>query len=137
MISIINLFESKTTNLKFVVQEHHADKAGLHYDLRLEKDGVAKSWATRKLPELVNIRSKKIQLFPTPDHDLTWMDFEGEITDGYGKGKVKMWDKGKYNIIKWTRKSIVIDFSGRKLKGSYSIIHPKPDLWLMLKSREK
>ncbi len=138
MISINSIFEifRKSKSLKFVVQEHHADRAGLHYDLRLEKDGVAKSWATRKLPELVEMRTKKIQMFPTPDHDLEWMDFEGKITDGYGKGEVKIWDKGTYDILKWTDKSIVLDFHGQRLREKYIIVHTPQNYWLMFKKRK-
>lgn len=137
MLSIIKLLtESKIkVNTRFVIHSHQADKAGLHYDLRLEKDNVLKSWSTRKLPEIINIQSKKIQLFPTPDHDLFWLKFSGEIKDGYGKGKVSIWDSGTFQIRKWTDKSIVLDFDGKQIQGVFIIIKTNQDNWLMFKKR--
>jgi DNA ligase D-like protein (predicted 3'-phosphoesterase) len=136
VISINTLFENINKNNRFVIHEHHAQRAGLHYDLRLEKDNVLKSWATRKLPDLVNLKTKKIQLFPTPDHDITWIDFKGDILDGYGKGKVLIWDSGSYEIRKWTNKSIVLYFNGKKIKGLFIIVKTKNNSWLMFKKRK-
>ena len=136
MISVINFFENINKQNRFVIHEHHAQKAGLHYDLRLEKDNVLKSWATRKLPELIDLKTKKIQLFPTPDHDISWLNFKGEISDGYGKGKVLIWDSGDFKILKWTNKSIVLYFNGKRIKGQYIIIKTDKDIWLMFKKRK-
>ena len=136
MISINTLFEIKSkNNNRFVIHEHYADRAGLHYDLRLEKDNKLKSWATRKLPEIINVQSRKIQLFPTPDHDMSWLKFTGTIKDGYGKGKTSIWDSGTFKIRKWTDKSIVLDFNGKRIQGVFIIIKTNQDNWLMFKKR--
>ena len=141
MISIVKLVRSKENTLcrklknKFVIQEHHALRAGLHYDLRIEHDCVLKSWATRKIPDLVKDNVRKISLFQTPDHSLDWFSFEGEITDVYGKGKVGIWDKGNVDIIKWNR-NIIVEFFGNKLIGKYAIVPmTKEGQYLMLRSK--
>ena len=111
---------------KFVIHEHHAERAKLHYDIRLEKDGVLKSWACRKIPELISGESKKILLNQTPDHDYDeWIKFKGPIESGYGKGMVYIWDQGSFYEIKWDE-HIIIDFKAKKIKGIYVII-PYPN----------
>ena len=147
MISILSLFENKSDNSntkkdhkvnnKFIIHQHLAKKAGLHYDIRLGHDGVLKSWVSRKLPDLINNKSKKIIAFETPDHDSSWFDFQGEITDGYGAGKVEIWDKGTFKLITWNEKQITVIFDGNKLKGNYTFILYKKDKekqWLFFKS---
>ena len=146
MISIVQLLTERQLRSgalcnklksKFVVQEHGAVRAGLHYDIRLEKDCVLKSWSSRKLPQLVAGQVNKIMLFQTPDHSLDWFDFKGEITDVYGRGKVDVWDTGDYDLIKWD-KTIIANFKGRKLKGTYAIVPmQKEGQFLMLKSKER
>lgn len=127
-------------NNKFVIHEHHAVKAGLHYDLRLEKDNVLKSWASKKIPKLIDDPSLKIIIFQQPDHNISWFDFEGKIDDGYGKGNVIIWDTGTYDIIKWDITShIIIDFHGNKIKGIYVILpypNEKSTVFLMFKKKE-
>lgn len=143
MLSVYNILNKR--NNKFIIHEHHAERAGLHYDIRLEKDNVLKSWATRKLPQLINNELKRIQLFQTPDHNIEWLDFgiykdtDNEnnkyvISDGYGKGKVYIYDKGNYKIIKWTKNKITIDFDGKKIKGMYTILKYN-DTFLMIKHK--
>lgn len=126
MLFLSRLFESTLTcnkiKNKFIIHKHYADRAGLHYDLRIEHNCKLASWATRKLPDLINNKLQKIVLFKQPDHEPDWFDFEGEIDSGYGKGKVLIWDKGIYKLIKWDDKSIIIDFSGTKIKGKYVIL---------------
>ncbi len=122
----------------FVVQKHSASH--LHYDFRLEKDGVLKSWAVPKEPpNETGIKRLAIQV---EDHDLEYADFEGEIEEGlYGAGKVEIWDKGLFETIKFEPKEVIVDLKGEKLKGQYCLIKIKPregekDLnWLLFKKK--
>lgn len=133
MISILESVLS--VNNKFLIHEHYAKKAGLHYDLRLGYDNTLKSFACRKISDLISGKVKKILLIQQPDHDPSWFDFEGEIEDGYGAGKVVIWDKGTFKIVQWKDKSITLIFSGSKLIGEYTLIkYLKPNQWLMFKS---
>ena len=104
---------------RFVIQEHHATH--LHYDFRLEMNGVLKSWALPKKPP----RSKTIKrlAIQVADHLRSYADFEGEIPEGnYGAGKVKIWDKGTYRLIEKTPKKIEVELKGKILQGKYVLI---------------
>jgi len=115
----------------FVVHEHHAKRAGLHYDLRLEIDGVLKSWAFRK--ELPTMQGVKRLGIPQPDHELWYADFEGEIKEGYGAGLVKIWDKGEFKLVEYEKdKKIVFDCMGSRLRGRYAMINIGRG-WLLFK----
>jgi len=117
----------------FVVHEHHAKRAGLHYDLRLELEGILKSWAFRKeLPTRVGIKRLGV---PQPDHDLSYADFEGVIEEGYGAGLVKIWDKGEYRLLEYEpERKLVIVMNGGKLMGRYVMINIGRG-WLFFKTR--
>ncbi len=106
----------------FVIHEHHATH--LHWDLRLEMQGVLKSWALPKEPaKSKNIKRLAIQ---TEDHDLSYKDFEGTIPEGmYGAGKVKIWDKGTYILDSKKSEKIVFHLHGKKLKGKYVLLKTK------------
>ena len=105
----------------FVIHEHRA--RNLHWDLRLELGGALKSWALPKLPPTKpKVKRLAIQV---PDHSKNYADFEGEIKEGYGKGTVKIWDKGNYTLIKRTPKEIEVKFQGKRLKGKYILINAK------------
>jgi len=82
MISTQLLFEKiNNTNKKFVIHLHKKSDKDIHFDIRLEKDGVLKSFATRKLEDLIQNKTNKIQLFPTPDHDYNeWINFSGKLS---------------------------------------------------------
>ena len=78
---------------QFVVHEHKARRAGLHYDLRIKVGNVLKDWAFRKpIPLEAGLKRLGIE---QPDHHPSWLDFEGDITDGYGAGTLNIWDKGE------------------------------------------
>ncbi len=120
----------------FVVQKHHASH--LHYDLRLEMDGVLKSWAVPKEPPTKSgVRRLAVQV---EDHPLSYADFEGYIPEGfYGAGKVECWDKGTYVLIERSETKIIFDLRGNKLKGKYALIKLKPGKdprnWLLFKTK--
>ncbi|MGD2249140.1 MAG: DNA polymerase ligase N-terminal domain-containing protein [Candidatus Methanofastidiosia archaeon] len=117
----------------YVIQKH--DASHLHYDLRLQKDGVLKSWAIPKEPpETPGTKRLAIQ---TEDHPVAYATFEGEIPKGeYGAGTVTIWDKGTYTIEKWHKKEIIINISGEKLTGLYVLVKFKNDKnWLFFKKK--
>jgi len=101
---------------RFVVHEHHARR--LHWDLRLERDGVLVSWAVPNgIPEDPGQNRKAIH---TEDHPLSYIDFEGEIPPGsYGAGKVTIWDHGTYACEKFEPGKVMVDFNGERLRGRY------------------
>ena len=115
---------------RFVVQEHHA--RNLHWDFRLEKDGVLKSWAVpRGVPEKKSIKRLAIQV---EDHELSYIDFEGEIAKGqYGAGRVKIWDSGTYDLESESPKHMLFELNGKRLKGRYSLVYMKEKQWLVIK----
>jgi bifunctional non-homologous end joining protein LigD len=103
---------------RFVVQEHSARR--LHWDLRLEHDGVAVSWAVPNgIPHDPSENRKAVH---TEDHPLEYMTFEGEIPAGeYGAGPVRIWDRGTYECHKWEEEKVVFSFSGKRLSGRYAL----------------
>jgi bifunctional non-homologous end joining protein LigD len=118
--------------LRFVVQEHWARSH--HFDFRLEMDGVLKSWAVPKgVPERSGERRLAVRV---EDHELSYIDFEGEIDEGYGKGKVKVFDKGEYELHDRKEKKMVFTLKGSVLKGRYTILHWKEKNWLIFKTAE-
>lgn len=135
MIPILELFNEKS---RFTVQLHKAEKAGEHFDLRVEYKGVMVSWATRKLDQITNGSKDKIVLYRTEDHDLKWHKWKGKIESGYGKGKVELWDSGYVDIIEWDiNKKIILNFNGKKIKNKYAIIpyQKEKDSFLMVKTK--
>lgn len=120
----------KNKKLIFVVHEHWARNH--HFDLRLEKDGILKSWAIPK--DIAEANKRKILAVQVADHDYKYKDFEGIIEEGqYGAGKVKIWDKGTYQPIEWYNKKIIIEIDGKKLNGIYCLINFKEKNWLFFK----
>jgi len=122
--------ERKNPRLRFLVQEHHARR--LHWDFRLELDGVLKSCAVPKGPPTeLGIKRLSVQV---EDHPLSYLGFEGTIRAGeYGAGEVKVWDKGFYVLeLREPRKYHVL-LKGRKLKGDYRLINFKDKNWLIYK----
>lgn len=127
--------KSSDKKLIFVIQKHSASH--LHYDLRLEFDGVLKSWAIPKEPP--KVKGIKRLAIKVEDHPLEYAKFEGIIPQGnYGAGKVEIWDKGHYELIKKTKKEIEVKLEGKRLKGKYILVKThygdKPEKsWLFIK----
>ncbi len=122
----------------FVIHEHHARH--LHYDFRLEMDGVLKSWAIPKGPSS-NPSEKRLAIM-VEDHSLDYGSFEGVIPEGhYGAGKVIIWDTGTYKLLNGNINEGKIEFflSGRKLKGAFVIFRLKGKVkeWLLVKKKDE
>lgn len=116
----------------YAIQEHHATHH--HFDLRLEMDGVLKSWAIPKEPSLDNnVKRLAIQV---EDHEIGYEGFEGEIPEGsYGAGKVKVWDKGTFQVINRKEDKIIIKINGKKLSGLYVLLRLKGKEWLFFRKK--
>lgn len=124
-----------TGESRFVVQEH--DASHLHYDFRLEMDGVLRSWAVPKgPPQKPGIRRLAVQV---EDHPVEYIDFEGTIPEGqYGAGTVCIWDRGTYNLEESMPHELKFVLHGRKLRGHYALVHmeKRPQDWLLIKLKE-
>jgi len=117
----------------YVIQKHAATQ--LHYDLRLELDGVLKSWAVPKEPPVTaGVRRLAVQV---DDHPMDYADFEGVIPDGeYGAGTVEIWDKGTFTLIDRKDDKLIVEIHGRKLNGTYVLVRFKgPQNWLFFKKK--
>ena len=114
------LEKSKSKEKIFVIQEHNASH--LHWDFRLEINRTLKSWAIPKIPDAVNDGKTKRLAIQVEDHPLSYAKFEGEIKEGYGKGTVKIFDKGTYELKSHDDKKIEFKLNGKKLKGDYVLI---------------
>jgi bifunctional non-homologous end joining protein LigD len=139
--------------LQFVVQKHAASR--LHYDFRLEMDGVLKSWAVPKGPSL-NPADKRLAM-EVEDHPFDYKDFEGIIPAGnYGAGTVMVWDEGTYEPLGETKDtkaarektllkelrdgSLKFRLNGKKLKGEFALVRTKgrgENSWLLIKHRDR
>lgn len=113
---------------RFVIQEHHA--RSLHWDLRLERDGVLASWALPKgLPESPDQNHLAVH---TEDHPLEYATFEGEIPKGeYGGGQMTIWDRGVYDAEKWTDKEVKFVLHGTKASGDFVLFQTKDRNWMI------
>jgi bifunctional non-homologous end joining protein LigD len=114
---------------RFVVQEHSATR--LHWDLRLEHDGVGVSWAVPNgIPQDPAENRKAVH---TEDHPLDYFSFEGEIPNGsYGAGTMRIWDQGTYEIEKWRDDEIIFAFDGERLHGRYALFRAGgPKDWMI------
>jgi DNA ligase D-like protein (predicted 3'-phosphoesterase) len=121
---------------RFVVQEHYARSH--HFDFRLEKDGVLKSWAVPKgLPEIPGVKRLAVQV---EDHELDFGQFEGTIPEReYGAGRITVWDHGTYEPEEWTADRIAFTLHGSRVAGSFNLIrfkHGGPRDWLLIKRRQ-
>jgi DNA ligase D-like protein (predicted 3'-phosphoesterase) len=124
---------ARKVKTRFVIHEHHASH--LHWDLRLEMEGVLKSWAVPKGPPTApGVKRLAVQ---TEDHPLDYIDFEGIIPEGqYGAGTVNVWDTGPYGLLGQTGREIKFNLQGKRLKGTYYLLHFKEKNWLFFKGKE-
>ena len=137
------------SKLSFVVQRHKASH--LHYDFRLEMDGVLKSWAVPKGPSM-NPQDKRLAMM-VEDHPYDYKDFKGIIPSGYGAGIVEIWDSGTYTSIDETGDAekklkaglkagnLKFTLKGKKLKGEFALVQlrtaEKGNNWLLIKHRDE
>jgi len=129
---------------KFIVVQHEAKRAGKHWDLRFQIPGD-KNWASfalRKQPDSIK-PGEKIGAVRTHLHSEKEALFLGTIESGYGAGVLKEYDSGSCNVMKYTSKSIVVDFHGRKLKGVYNLLQVKnfdknadPKMFIFFKGKQ-
>lgn len=140
--------ESSSGGPIFVIQKH--DASSLHYDFRLEVDGVLKSWAVPKGPS-TNPSEKRLAI-ETEDHPLAYADFEGIIPkDAYGGGTVLIWDRGPYENITEKEEGLrplsralkeghaLVRLHGEKLRGGYALQRIDADKkhWLLVKMKDE
>jgi DNA ligase D-like protein (predicted ligase)/DNA ligase D-like protein (predicted polymerase)/DNA ligase D-like protein (predicted 3'-phosphoesterase) len=122
----------------FVIQEHHARR--LHYDFRLERDGVLVSWAVPKnLPETTAVNHLAVH---TEDHPLEYGGFEGTIPKGeYGGGKVIIWDAGTYDTEKFNdtgeKGEVIVTLHGQRISGRYALIQTDGNQWLAHRMKDQ
>jgi bifunctional non-homologous end joining protein LigD len=112
----------------FVIQEHHA--RALHWDVRLERDGVLVSWAVPKgMPPDPGTNHLAVR---TEDHPLEYADFEGEIPQGeYGGGVTTIWDRGVYETEKWTAREVKVVLHGSRVSGRYVLFQTGDKNWMI------
>ena len=123
---------------RFVIHEHHASH--LHFDFRLELEGVLRSWVLPKGPSM-NPSERRLAL-EVEDHALEYIDFEGIISEGhYGAGTVVIWDKGTYDPIEIGKGKISFYLNGRRLRGAFTLMHlkgrGKGNEWLLIKRKDQ
>jgi bifunctional non-homologous end joining protein LigD len=125
---------------RFVVHEHHASR--LHFDFRLELEGVLKSWAIPKGPSM-NPAGKRLAV-EVEDHPLEYISFEGIIPAGnYGAGTVVIWDAGEFELLEMTEKKISFVLHGKLLRGGFVLSRLKPrgkgaaKDWLLIKRNDE
>lgn len=135
---------SKENKHRYVIQRHQASR--LHYDLRLEIDGVLKSWAVPKGPSM-NPKDKRLAIH-TEDHPIRYLEFHGTIPKGnYGAGEMKIWDEGIFesaiseDLLKQLNSgNLKIKFSGKKLKGEFALVRTnrgeQKNQWLLIKKKD-
>jgi len=125
---------TKTT--RFVIHDHFSKGgSGHHWDLRIYYQGKLKSWAIpkHKLPE----KGKPSLAVQVNDHPLSYYNFTGIIKDGYGRGKVDIYDKGVCILLEWKPNKIGVLYKGSKIRGTYWLIRTKrdPKMWVWVKGK--
>ena len=117
----------------FVIQEHHARR--LHWDFRLERDGVLVSWALPKgVPDDPTVNHLAVH---TEDHPLEYGGFSGTIPRGeYGAGAVTIWDHGSYETVKWAPDEVKVNLHGQRVQGGYVLFQTKGNQWMIHRERQ-
>jgi bifunctional non-homologous end joining protein LigD len=112
----------------FVIQEHHA--TSLHWDLRLERDGVLVSWAVpRGLPPTPDTNHLAVH---TEDHPMEYAEFSGEIPKGeYGGGSMTIWDRGSYSCEKWSDREVKVVLRGERVQGRFVLFQTDGKNWMV------
>ncbi|GAA4314925.1 DNA ligase D [Pontixanthobacter gangjinensis] len=135
---------SRENKHRFVIQRHQASR--LHYDLRLEIDGVLKSWAVPKGPSM-NPKDKRLAI-QTEDHPIKYLHFEGSIPEGnYGAGEMSIWDEGQFDtpaskdlLKQYKSGNLKLTFKGNKLRGEFALVRTsrkeKKNHWLLIKKQD-
>ena len=141
-------FDKNQGLLRFVIQRHEATR--LHYDLRLEMEGVLKSWAVPKGPSM-NPEDKRLAI-QTEDHPIKYLTFHGTIPKGnYGAGRMTIWDEGSYSpayggdeatLLEMMEKGdLKLRFSGTRIKGTFALVHTnrgeQKNQWLLIKKDDE
>lgn len=118
----------RAATARFVIQEHHASH--LHWDFRLEHEGVLVSWAIPK--GLPNDPKKNHLAVRVEDHPLSYIDFKGEIPAGhYGAGEVYIWDKGTYTCHKFRDREVMVTLRGKRARGKYVLFQTQGKNWMI------
>jgi bifunctional non-homologous end joining protein LigD len=140
----------RAKSARFVIQQHDATR--MHYDVRLEVDGVLKSWAVPEGPS-TDPQEKRLAIM-TEDHPLEYLEFEGVIPKGeYGAGPMIVWDQGTYENIRAEKRKpytmpealdeglVEIRMYGKKIRGEYALVRTKfkdaKNSWLMVKMKDR
>jgi bifunctional non-homologous end joining protein LigD len=120
--------DAPSGRLRYVVQEHHA--RALHWDLRLERDGVLASWA---VPKGIPVDPHENHLaVRTEDHPMEYLDFHGDIPRGqYGAGTMTVWDHGEYETFEWEPGKVVVRFAGERVRGRYALFRTGGKNWMI------
>jgi len=126
--------QMETGQSRFVVQKHQARR--LHYDFRLEMQGVLRSWALPKGPPTSHgVRRLAVHV---EDHPVSYIDFSGTIPEGqYGAGTVQIWDHGKYVLEREEPDLLEFTLRGKRLSGAYVLVHTDGDSWLLMKRKQE
>jgi len=137
-LSPLSLFFRAAMSPHFVVHEH--DASHLHYDFRLEMEGVLRSWAIPKGPSM-DPSDKRLAVL-VEDHPLEYAAFEGIIPEGeYGAGRVAIWEHGTYALLEKKDDKIVFFLEGIKLRGNFTLIRlrrsKRGNEWLLIKQKDE